>query len=189
MKRTLLTAATAFVLASTLSSGAMAALITYNVNRTIGGGSVVGTVETDGTIGVLGAANVLNWDLTLTSPNLAGGSDHITGFNAIVVGAGLIGSLTELDFDFSVLGSGWALQGASGNAWCMASAGISCTTEPTPSESIFFAVAGGPAETEARSGLVTIGSAVAGVPEPVSLALVGVALLAAAGGARRRATV
>ena len=49
--------------ATTLCGGPiLAAPITYNVNQTIGGGSVVGTVQTDGTIGVLDDVNFLAWD-------------------------------------------------------------------------------------------------------------------------------
>ena len=47
-----------------LSSGAHAGLI-YNVDRAVGAGSVVGTIETDGTLGVLAQVNVLSFSLTL----------------------------------------------------------------------------------------------------------------------------
>src|SRR6202011_3812157 len=41
--------------------------ITYNVNLTFGSaGSVVGTITTDGTIGVLNVANMVSWNLTVT---------------------------------------------------------------------------------------------------------------------------
>jgi hypothetical protein len=43
-----------------------AASITYNVDQTIGAGSVVGTVQTDGTIGGLTTANFTDWNLLLT---------------------------------------------------------------------------------------------------------------------------
>ena len=40
--------------------------ITYNVNLPFGGtGSLVGTITTDGTIGVLSSSNILSWNLTL----------------------------------------------------------------------------------------------------------------------------
>ncbi len=182
MKNVLLSAA----LALALSGSAFAAPITYSVNRTIGAGTVVGTVQTDGTIGVLSSANILSWSLTLSAPSLNGGSpDTFAGTGSTVVGSALTGDLTDLEFDFSVGGAGFALQGgASFNAWCMAAAGISCAGEATPAESIFFSSAGGPAETEARSGTVVIGAAA--VPVPATLALVGLALLAAGGATRRR---
>lgn len=183
MKRNLLLAS----LAIAFSSAVVAAPITYSVSRTIAGGTVVGSVETDGTFGLLSGANILNWSLTLTAPSLAGSSpDVISGTSSIFVGAGLFGSATDLVFDFSAAGAGFALQGSSGNFWCMASAGASCVGEATPAETIGFAEGGGPAVTEARSGRVTLGTASA-VPAPATLALVGAALLAAAGATRRRA--
>ena len=54
--------------------------ITYNVNRTIGAGTVTGFVETDGTIGILATGNITDWVLTLSAPNLAGGSPDVIGF-------------------------------------------------------------------------------------------------------------
>lgn len=173
-----------------LASAAVAAPITYSVSRTIGAGTVAGTIETDGTIGTLAGGNILNWSITLTSPTLNGGStDTFSGVGAILVGSGLVGSLTDLVFDFSAFASGFALAGGSfGNGWCMASAGIACDGESTPAESIFYSNGGGPAETEARSGRVSIATASA-VPVPATLALVGAALLGAAGATRRRKVV
>lgn len=49
------------------------ASITYNVNRTIGAGSVTGFFETNGTIGALSTADFLDWSLTVTAPNINGG--------------------------------------------------------------------------------------------------------------------
>ena len=48
---------------------ANAATITYDVDRTIGDGSVTGFIETDGTLGDLFAANISDWSLTLTAPD------------------------------------------------------------------------------------------------------------------------
>ena len=40
--------------------------ITYNVNLTFGSaGSMVGTITTDGTLGVLTTSNIVSWNLTL----------------------------------------------------------------------------------------------------------------------------
>ena len=57
MKRSIL--ASLLVLGCSLS--AFAAPITYNVNHTIGTGSIVGSIETDGTLGVLSTTNILDW--------------------------------------------------------------------------------------------------------------------------------
>ena len=53
-----------------LASVTADASIVYNLNRTIGAGTVTGFIETDGTIGVLSTANITDWILTLTAPNL-----------------------------------------------------------------------------------------------------------------------
>jgi hypothetical protein len=42
------------------------ATISYSVNQTIGGGSVVGSIQTDGSPGVLGASDITGWNLLLT---------------------------------------------------------------------------------------------------------------------------
>ena len=44
--------------------------IRYNVSRFVESGSVVGFIETDGTLGTLTTANITDWELTLTSPDL-----------------------------------------------------------------------------------------------------------------------
>jgi hypothetical protein len=173
-----------------LVPAAASAQITYNLNRTIGGGSVFGTVTTDGTIGVLSATNFRSWTLTLTSPNLnaSGGTEVITGTStsAGVLGSALVATPTALTFDFGGFGAIFALQGASSNAWCLSNAGLTCVGEAPQSESIFFRLNGGPAETVSRSGVETLGTAAAQVPEPSTASLL---LLAVAGmgvAARRR---
>src|SRR4051812_3798064 len=74
-------AVAAFAAAGVMSGSAVqAAPITYDVNQTIGVGSVIGTLETDGTIGALNAGNFLAWDLTL---NGDGASYHITDADSV----------------------------------------------------------------------------------------------------------
>ena len=43
------------------SFGAQAQNIVYQVNRAFGGGTVVGTIETDGTLGALAPGNIVSW--------------------------------------------------------------------------------------------------------------------------------
>jgi hypothetical protein len=40
----------------------------YNVNRTIDGGSVVGTITTDGATGTIDPSDFTAWDLVLSGP-------------------------------------------------------------------------------------------------------------------------
>ena len=96
----------ALVAATALSTPASAA--TYIVNVSGNGVSATGSIETDGTLGVLARANVLDWQFNLTD---AGGSFLINGpsnsqllfFNA----PALTATATGLFFDFS--GSGAVL--------------------------------------------------------------------------------
>src|ERR1039458_10347298 len=56
----------AFVVTLGASTGAQAGPITYNLNDSFGGGaSAVGTITTDGAVGVLAASDVLNWNIVL----------------------------------------------------------------------------------------------------------------------------
>ena len=88
-----------------LTAGAEAAV--FNLNRTIGGGSVVGTVTTDGTLGVLAQGNITDWSLALND-----GSNTFTllgpssGNNSrlVVVGTALSATATQLMFDFAAPG-------------------------------------------------------------------------------------
>ncbi|MCW6506693.1 hypothetical protein [Lichenifustis flavocetrariae] len=159
-----------------------AAPITYNINQTIGSGSVVGSIGTDGTLGSLGASNVVDWTLTLTS-GMA--SYVLTSSNSAVVGSGadLMATSSQLLFDYSGTDGGYLLfqQGLySGNHYyCDAAAGnFACsqgaTVAPESNSSPSFQNVG-------LSGNVVIGTAVSSVPLPAALPLFGVAVLTLAG--------
>ena len=47
---------------------APASATVYNVNRTIDGGSVVGTITTDGATGVINPSDFIAWDLVFSGP-------------------------------------------------------------------------------------------------------------------------
>jgi hypothetical protein len=87
------------------ASFASASNITYNVNRTIGAGSVTGFIQTDGTIGGLTGTNITDWSLTLYTPvqgtfTLYGPN---SGNNSVVftTGSDLSATATQLLFNFS----------------------------------------------------------------------------------------
>lgn len=87
------------------ASAAIAAIV-YDVNRVIGDGTVTGFVETDGTLGILTSGNITNWSLTLTAPNLLGGSPEVIDFatqvQTYLSGPATTATSTQLLFDFSL---------------------------------------------------------------------------------------
>jgi len=86
-------------------TGSAAAQIVYPVNLSADGGSVVGSITTDGTLGPLSTFDIVSFDLTLTdlsgSAQLAAGLDNDTVF----IGGGLSATPTALTFDFGNSGA------------------------------------------------------------------------------------
>ena len=182
MKR--LMAAFAILLFSSLAC----ANIIYSVNRTVGAGSVVGTVETDGTLGILSEVNIVDWTFTLSSAFLTGGSPDViakTGFQTTSttseVGGFLSATASDLTFDFSgTPADGYMLfQGDDGNYWCVQT--NSCFDFAGGREALGFgpngpnfdyadSVAYNTAQVIATNGTNT-------VPEPTMLSLVGLGLI------------
>lgn len=173
---------------SLLSAVASADPITYSISRTVGAGTVVGTVVTNGALGVLTAADITGYELTLSAPTISGGSVLVSGASSVVFGNAFTATASGLSFDFSEAGAVVAFATVQG-AWCMAGAGATCFGEPTPAETLLAGMPYSIAATEARSGPATVGllagSSTTPVPEPTTLALAGLALLAL--GVRRRA--
>ena len=143
--------------------------ITYNVNRTIGIGSVTGFIETDGTLGGLTSANIVDWSLLLddgvSTFSLFG---PLSGNNSVVFsqGADITANSTQLLFDFSGLDNGIFLfqQGLfSGmHYYCAASQSGTCFQgESVVPQSVFTSFQNVP-----RSGNLVIGTAGTAVPEP-----------------------
>ena len=68
-----------------LAGEAKAADIVYDVNLSIGAGGIVGTITTDGNTGVLGASDILAWNLTGTG-NAGSTFDWLNTNSAVAVG-------------------------------------------------------------------------------------------------------
>ena len=172
---------------------ASASNITYNVNRTIGAGSVTGTITTDGNSGVLASADIVDWNLTLFTPVQGSFSlfGPLSGNNSVVYeqGADLTANATQLLFDFSggdgglllfqqglFSGSTYYCDGTPGNFAC-------AQGESVVPQSVFQSGW----INVAQSGVQVIGTAGGGAaPEPGSLALLGSGVLAAIGAIRRK---
>jgi hypothetical protein len=77
-----------------------AAPITYSIDQTIGSGSVVGTITTDGATGVLGAGDITAWNLEL---NGVGASLNLTNLNSsvFVQGSDLTATIGALYYNFN----------------------------------------------------------------------------------------
>jgi len=150
--------------------------ITYSVARTIGVGSVSGFIETDGSLGVLSAGNVVDWNLvlndgtytfTLTGP--------LSRNNSVVFeqGADVTATATQLLFNFSGSDNGILLfqQGLfSGNTYyCDQAGSYACFTgETVVANNVFLTY-----QLASRSGNVVIGNAGSPVPEPGTLMMFG----------------
>ena len=160
---------------------AFAGDITYYVDDVVGTGSVVGSITTDGTIGVLSSSDLVSWDLTLRAPNLLGGTQVLTQSNGTFSDTGGFGA-TASHLVFNYGGTSGQLfifeGGLHSDYWCgAASGGDACNLESDPAETIgYSSVTGGNAEdvSEAGAGLTVLAS----VPAPTTLALFSVGLLA-----------
>jgi hypothetical protein len=89
--------------ASVLFCVPQAAATTYNVNATGGSATIVGTITTDGTLGVLSIGNLTDWNLVI---DFGGGfiaplTGPLSGNNSGVVLTGILSATSrQLLFDF-----------------------------------------------------------------------------------------
>jgi hypothetical protein len=155
--------------------------ITYDVSRTIGIGSVTGFIETDGTLGVLGAGDFVDWSLFLNDGtntyNLYG---PLSGNNSSVYvsGSDVTASATQLLFNFSGTDNGYLLfQYGVGihdgfHYYCDATFSGICLAGETVAPAYYTQ-----GQNVSRTGDVVIGTAA--VPEPATcgLMLTGLGLL------------
>lgn len=189
MKKWISAGSAAAVLVLTFASSASrAGPITYSIDRSIGAGSVVGTITTDGSFGQLAAANFTDWNLQLSdgthSYSLMSGTSKV-----FVTGADVSADSSHVYFNFSGgdLGVLAFQQTLFSGAHYYCDATFSASFYCKPGESVVptdvFSDPGFPSAT--RSGTIPLADAVVGsIPEPstVMTLMLGLACL----GARRR---
>jgi hypothetical protein len=151
------------------SSAATAVPIIYTVNQTIGGGSVIGTITTNGTIGIIDQSDFVSWDLDL---NGLDATHHITNGNSVVVVSGSNVSATSTEVSFSFSGPAGFLLFQDGlfsgtQYWCNASTGADCFQGKSVVPESFNSPS---AEFASATGDQVIGT-VAAVPEPSTWAM------------------
>jgi PEP-CTERM motif len=179
-----ITAATAALVA--FASVAHANII-YDVKRGVGpNGSVVGFIETDGTLGTLATSNILNWNLLLGDSSGTFFLDGTLNSQIWVNGTAYTATASTLDFDFFGATNAFVLiqnpfTGSGQNWWCIEAQASSCAGLGT-GETVRVGTNMIEYNPEAFG---PIGIARTEVPEPASIALLG-AGLAGLGMARRR---
>ena len=102
-----------FIIAGLVALGFMVGLptqsmaITHDVTRVVGAGGVTGFIETDGTLGVLATANIIDWSLVLSTGVVptATLNGPLSGNNSTlsITGAGLETTTTAITFYFDIL--------------------------------------------------------------------------------------
>jgi len=154
--------------------------------------TVDGSITTDGTIGVLGAANILSWNLDLIDGLNAANDVDLTNTNSEIItfsGSSLSATATGLFFNFSAAGEfgiqedGFFFSGE--HYFCFSTGSVNCLAGETITPGDVFTdgvVATGSAEPIGTQPLGPPST----VPEPTSVFLLSTLLLAVALVARKR---
>ncbi len=162
------------VLGCALVAGPEAAAtpIVYEVNQTIGAGSVVGSITTDGATGVLAQSDVTAWSLDI---NGVGASMHIDQTSSIVTDYGNDVSATAQYLYFNFSGTDgdlflFQVGGPAGqNYWCNAVSSGECF-QGKSAVPVYYSYAS--SQFASAEGKQIIGVAAAnGVPEPAAWSL------------------
>jgi hypothetical protein len=117
------------------ASGSAFANTIYNMDLRGGGSSAVGTITTDSTIGVLQTANLLDWQITLTTNSVTSSLHGSLDSQGFMGGSAVTATATGLFFDFSATDSSFLIFviGASpfSNALCFNDARGICSGHPS----------------------------------------------------------
>jgi len=158
-----------------------AASITYYLDLTAGANSVTGDIVTDGTIGVLDAANIRDWNLLLahgaTTFDLLG---PLSGSNSVLGGTGLedfSATANQLLFNFSApnFGTLFSASSVGGETLCFVAASSGGCIVGGDLSSLEIGVNNFDQFTS-FSGTVAVGTT-ASTPEPSTFALLGAGIV------------
>jgi hypothetical protein len=154
-----------------------AAATTYNINDGTASLGVTGTITTDGTIGVLSAANIADWNLLLNNgSSTADLTGPLSGNNSSIfvsIGNDLSASATGLFFDFGDTSAPgiFSLRLPNGSASLASISFLNQFVEPASPEIVLF-ISPSPSNLIGEQGLVQIGDVVTSpVPEPSTWAM------------------
>jgi hypothetical protein len=169
-------------------TGSAAADIIYHINLPVDGGSVTGTITTDGATGTLFNGDITAFNLTLfDGTGTATLTDGVNGGSVFIGAGGLTATTTDLMYNFNAGGTFvnfftspgcepiWTLRGSGGTA-CNGFSGPGMAVQATPTT--------GPA-TMSETGNVTIGTTTV-IPEPASVGLMVAGLTSLIGIRKRR---
>jgi hypothetical protein len=172
----------------TIGGGASATDLTYNVDLTIGSGTVIGAITTNGTLGELSRADFAYWSLTLTDASIIGMPETLTQSNSALTFFGPSGATVSASPDMQASQSSitWNFGSNDGETFafqlggqqtgdaglCGANAGsISCDTEPAdPALTIGDVNKSGNTDFVKESGVATLATVAAPEIDPASAA-------------------
>ena len=155
--------------------------------------TILGTITTDGTIGILAASNILSWNLNLIDNLNSANNITLTTSNSGIphpINGGLSASLTSLSFDFSASGAEFLIQGngtggthgysSAWNYFCFSATGGWCLAGETIApqyvygDGVIVTAAAAPVGTQPLDQGQNQGQN--SVPEPTAIALAGLGL-------------
>lgn len=205
--------ALAALILGTLGATAAEANIIYTVNETITGplngvagnpsqtDSVVGTITTDGTIGVLHTGDLVGWDLHLNDLTNPVYSYELTTANSLIsvdTGSVLLANATGLSFDFTSTGAfGFQAdipgQYSGYHYWCLSENWYGCLNgNSIAPDHVYAGLQGDDLVVAATGTQGQVGNSPlnqggsSSIPEPSTIWLLGLGLFVGAGYLRRR---
>ena len=176
-----------FIILIAVSTSSFGSLI-YNVDRSIGAGTVTGIISTDGTLGSLTADNIVDWQLVISdgqgSVTLDGPDSESGNSNLILSSSFLTATLEGIHFNIGTDGIAYWRKwdfSTSTNWWCLEGISRQCGITPPGGESLRLI---GNIQQSSHNGQVVIAT-LTSVPVPAAFWLFGTGLVGLVGVASR----